>query len=76
MAQFDYDIVFFDASGTKMGGNTYQKLVNLLGIGEEIIEGRPLKDGGVPQVESVARCVGAVLNAASYKVYYNGSQIL
>lgn len=74
-AQFDYDILFFNAEGEKMGGNTYKKLVALLGIGGEIIDGKPLSEGGVPQALSVARSVGVVLNAASFKIYYNGGQI-
>lgn len=76
MAQrFDYDILFFNAKGEKMGGNTYQELLKRLDIGDEIIEGKPLRVGGVPQVMSVARIVAMVSKADTFKIYFNGSQI-
>jgi hypothetical protein len=73
---FDYDLRFKDATGKVVKSISYQNLITLLMVREELVQGRPLSEGGTPQVAMISEMVRDKLGAASVEVYFNGNQIL
>ena len=64
---YDYQI---EIEGKKIG---YQRLLKLLEMENETIMGRPLKDGGAPQVAKFCQTLRA--SFSDVKAYFNGNQI-
>jgi hypothetical protein len=64
---FDYLIEF---DGKRI---SYQRLLKLLEMEDDIIMGRPLKDGGAPQVAKLCQILGHQFTGV--KAYFNGNQI-
>jgi hypothetical protein len=73
---FDYDLKFKDAQGKVVKSISYQDLITLLMVRDEIVQGRPLSEGGAPQVALISEMVRNKLGATSVEVYFNGNQIL
>lgn len=64
---FDYSI---EISGKRIG---YQKLIKALDMQDEIVHGRPLSDGGAPQVATLCNILSKQYDGV--KAYFNGNQI-
>ena len=75
MARYDYTFRITSEKGETYD-ITYQALIKAMGIEKEIVCGRPLTDGGVPQASMMQRILEKTWNTKSVKVLFNGSQIL
>lgn len=73
--QHDYDVVLVMPDGKRQSG-TYQRLVSVMEVGDQQVHGRPLTDGGVPQVQSFMQALSKAVGAASWEVYHDGQRIL
>lgn len=73
---FDYQFVTTLPNG-QVRTTTYQVLVQILGLENEIVEGRPMKDGGAPQALFLKRMLEEAprFKGCSVAVYFNGNQI-
>lgn len=73
---FDYKLVTTLKSG-QIREVGYQRLIQTLGMTEEIVHGRPLTDGGVPQVEFLcSMLMTAIPTIEKIEVLFNGNCIL
>jgi hypothetical protein len=70
---FDYDLKFKDAQGKVVRSISYQNLITLLMVREELVQGKPLSEGGTPQVAMVSEMVRKSLGLASVDVFFNGN---
>jgi hypothetical protein len=73
---YDYDLKFKDAQGKVVKSISYQSLITLLMVRDEMVQGRPLSEGGTPQVAMISEMVRNKLGASSVDVFFNGNQIL
>jgi hypothetical protein len=73
---YDYDLKFKDATGKVVKSISYQNLITLLMVRDELVQGRPLSEGGTPQVAMISEMVRKRLGLASVDIFFNGNQIL
>ncbi len=73
--QHDYDVVLVMPNGTRLSG-TYQSLVKVMEVGDQQVHGRPLTDGGVPQLQLFMQSLTKAIGAASWEAYHAGQRIL
>lgn len=78
---YDYDFKIKLSTGREINA-TYQQLIRTLGIDKEIIQGRPMTDGGTPQALFLKQLLMSVGDArpefrdCEVEVYFNGNLIL
>lgn len=77
---YDYKIKTELENG-KIKVTTYQKMVEALGIGSEIVHGSPLSEGGTPQVQTVIHMIKDIMvkqktPVKSITAYYQDQPIL
>ena len=73
-ATYDYTLKFYK-DDKLTGSNTYQKLIRLLAIENEIVSGRPLKAGGAPQAMVLKGLLEKQVEGSRVDVYSNGNQM-
>ena len=73
---YDYELKFKDAQGKVVMSLTYQTLITVLEMRDEIVQGRPLSEGGTPQVAMISEIVRKKMGYTSVDVYFEGNQIL
>jgi hypothetical protein len=72
---YDYEIRI--TLNGKVGSTTYQNLIRLLGIENEMVQGQPLKAGGAPQALFIKELLAKTpqYSTAKIEVLFNGSVI-
>jgi hypothetical protein len=75
-ASYDYELRFFNEKGDMVKSMSYQKMISALGIGNEIVHGAPLSQGGTPQVATISNMICKQMKLSRVEVFFNGSQIL
>ncbi len=73
--QFDYEVILVMPTGERRRG-TYQRLLQVLEVEDQLNHGRPLSDGGVPQLQSFMQSLCKALGASSWEAYHEGQRIL
>lgn len=71
---FDYN--FEIESGDEMAETTYQRFVEDCGIGDEIVCGAPLKQGGTPQAAFIKGLIERAPGITKVRVFFQGNEIL
>lgn len=72
---FDYTIIieYQDGSSKRYG---YQAILKALDMGGALYMGRPMRDGGAPQVQAFVGILKDQLKAVRITAEYNGAAIL
>lgn len=71
----DYQMILKEHDGSQQEVS-YQKLIRVLQIENEPVQGLPLREGGTPQVAVIAQMLTKKWNLKACEVHFNGSQIL
>ena len=76
VTMFDYQFVTTLPNG-QIRTTTYQNLVRVLGLENEVVQGQPLKEGGAPQALWLKQMLEEVpaFKGCTVAVYFNGNQI-
>ena len=73
---YDYHFVIVKGDGVQVT-RTYQKLIRELKIENEIVEGKPMSEGGAPQAAWLQQLLLKYMSkdVKEIKVLFNGNQI-
>ena len=72
---YDYDIKTTLNDGT-VRVISYQKMLGILKMEDEIVMGAPLSEGGTPQVAKFISMLKGIVKAKNISAFYNGNELL